>query len=168
MRKEIYILCLTFGSFFQNICSQNIGLLHLQGNVHSTWLNPAIMMNKNINLSLVGVGVHLGTDGPSVNDLTSKNAAGKRYIDVRNKNLNYGDRSNLYANADVHTVDLGIKIGSVGIMAGHAFRLSTNLEYPQKLLDILSYGNGSFIGQKLDISTSIDVLTFNELYVGIQ
>ncbi len=44
--------------------AQDINLLHLQGSMPGTFLNPGLSLDKTFNASLGGFQLLLGTDGP--------------------------------------------------------------------------------------------------------
>jgi hypothetical protein len=148
--------------------AQDINLLHLQGSMPGTFLNPGLSLDKTFNASLGGFQLLLGTDGPPINKLTSKNASGERYIDVKKLSDKLGDFHNIFFTNDIHTLDIGVKIGGIVVMGGHSFRSSANIRYPKGLLEVASQGNAAFIGQQIQIGPAFDVLAYNELYLGIQ
>ncbi len=148
--------------------TQDISLLNLHGQLPSTYLNPGLKVDKKFNLSLAGVNFVLGTDGPSINQLTSKNSEGKRFIDVKKLDQNLDSYQNIFYNSDIHTIDVSLKIGSTMVMAGHAFRSTANVRYPKGLINIAAQGNAAFIGQTVEIAPFIDINAYNEIYLGLQ
>ncbi|MBK9737362.1 MAG: hypothetical protein IPO92_21370 [Saprospiraceae bacterium] len=150
------------------LASQDITFLNLNGSLPSTYLNPGLKLDNKINVSIGGINIHFGTDGPTINQLTSKNKAGQRFIDIKNLGTNPGKQQNLFFKFDIHTVDLSIRLGQIVLMAGHAFRSGGNLNYPGSLLNVATQGNGAFIGQTVNIAPVIDVNAYNELYLGSQ
>lgn len=158
-----FLFLLTFKSK-----AQDISLLNLHGQLPSTYLNPGLKVDKKFNLSLAGVNVLLGTDGPSINQITSKNSEGKRYIDIGKLDQNLEPYQNIFFNNDIHTIDVSLKVGNAMIMAGHAFRSTSNVRYPSGLVNIAAQGNAAFIGQTIEIAPYIDVNAYNEIYLGLQ
>ncbi|MCZ2102200.1 MAG: DUF5723 family protein [Chitinophagales bacterium] len=148
--------------------AQNTPYYHLRGYMPATWVNPAIPLEKTINISIASVNVGLNTDGVAIQDLTSKNSEGNRYIDLKKiENFKRG-KYDIYVDNDIRTIDAALKLGSFAIMAGHGFRSSANIGYNTDLIQLLAYGNAPFIGKTLDIGPSVDVLAYNELYLGLQ
>lgn len=163
------LLLLSFLCFFSfSLESQDISLLNLHGQLPSTYLNPGLKVDKKFNLSLAGVNVLLGTDGPSINKITSKNSEGKRYIDINKLDQSLEPYQNIFFNNDIHTIDVSLKIGSAMIMAGHAFRSTANIRYPRGLINIAAQGNAAFIGQTIEIAPFVDINAYNEIYLGLQ
>lgn len=154
--------------FSSNVGAQDISLLNLHGQLPSTYLNPGLKVDKKFNLSLAGINVLLGTDGPSINQITSKNSEGKRYIDINKLDQSLEPYQNIFFNNDIHTIDVSLKIGSAMIMAGHAFRSTANIRYPRGLINIAAQGNAAFIGQTIEIAPFVDINAYNEIYLGLQ
>ena len=148
--------------------SQDISQLHLKGTLPGTFLNPGMPLNKNWNISLANFSISLGTDGPSIDGITSKNAAGQRYIDVKKLPSNPQEYYNVNLETSVHTLDLGIRAWGVGILAGHRFFSGGNIRYTGSLLELAAKGNAAFIGQQLQIGPSLDATAYNEVYLGAQ
>jgi len=165
---RVFLLLSFLCVFSFSLESQDISLLNLHGQLPSTYLNPGLKVDKKFNLSLAGVNVMLGTDGPSINKITSKNSEGKRYIDISKLDQNLEPYQNIFFNNDIHTIDVSLKIGSAMIMAGHAFRSTSNIRYPRGLVNIAAQGNAAFIGQTVEIAPYIDVNAYNEIYLGLQ
>ena len=153
-----------------NVCgiAQDGGLLFLKGSLPSTYINPSIPLEKKIQISLAGINTFAGTDGPTIEDITSKNASGKRFIDVINLSQKLNSENSIFGGVDVHTFDVGVRIGATSLIAGHAFKSFGNITYPGKLVELIARGNAPFIGQTLDIGTSVDYFGYNELYLGGQ
>lgn len=153
---------------FQLLKGQDISYLHLQGSMPSTLMNPAAKLNQKVNIGLGSMFLQLGTTGPSIDQLTSINSAGQRYLNIQNINNLDADRYNLSMDYDIRTIDVGIKVGSFAILAGHGFRSSFNLNYTSDLVKLLAQGNGTFIDKSLEIGPALDIQAYNELYLGLQ
>ena len=150
------------------VCSQDITLLNVNGSLPATYLNPGLKLDKKINISIGGINVHFGTDGPTINQITSKNKAGQRYIDVKKLITNPRTYQNIFFKNDIHTIDVSLNLGNIVLMAGHAFRSGGNLSYPGSLLNVATQGNSAFIGQTVNIAPKIDINSYNEMYLGLQ
>ena len=154
-----------------NVCgmAQDGGLLFLKGSLPSTYINPSIPLEKKIQISLAGINTFAGTDGPTIEDITSKNASGKRFIDVINLSQKLNSENSIFGGVDVHTFDVGVRIGATSLIAEHAFKSFVNITYPKyfsapttclqkdillHLLQSLRYINGNW---RLIISSEIPV-----------
>jgi hypothetical protein len=168
VNKSFVLIVVFFYSFFGSISGQDISLLNLSGKLPATYLNPGMKLDSKFNISIAGLNVLLGTDGPSINDLTSKNSLGKNFIDVSRLDASLDEFQNLFFKTDIHTIDLGLKLGDWAILSGHAFKSSANLNYPRGIVDLLANGNAAFIGQTIQIGPQVDINAYNELYLGLQ
>ena len=168
MIKKWAVMMMLLNFWVMQIHAQYAPYFHQQGYLPATWVNPAIPLKNTVNISLASVSANISTDGLAINDLTGKNAAGSRYIDLKKINTVKDGRHDLYFDNDIRTVDASIRLGSFAIMAGHAFRSSANIGYSTDLIQLLANGNGPYIGKTLDIGPSADVLAYNELYAGAQ
>ncbi len=168
MIKKWVLMVMLLNVSLMQIQAQYATYFHQQGRLPATWVNPAIPLNNTINISLASINANINTDGLAIHDLTGINAAGSRFIDLKKINTIKDGRYDLYFDNDIRTVDASIKLGSFAIMAGHAFRSSANIGYSTDLIQLLANGNGPYIGKTLDIGPSVDVLAYNELYVGAQ
>jgi len=145
---------------------QDISLLHSKGKIPSTYINPALPLDNTFNLGLANINFYSEKGGPVISDLTSKNNDGSLYIDI--KNLDDIKAFNYYLEYDIRTLDVAFKFRPFTIMAGHGFRSSANITIAPDLIQILKDGNAPYIGQHLELGPNINVLAFNELYLGLQ
>ncbi|HMT53615.1 MAG TPA: DUF5723 family protein [Saprospiraceae bacterium] len=164
----VFLMMIWMTCKVSTLYSQDISSLHLQGTMPGTLLNPAMPLNKKINISLGSFAVAGGTNGPSVNEMTSKNQDGKRYLDIDKLNANLDESHDIYATSNIRTIDAAVKIGSFVLMGGHGFRADANLRYTADLVNLASYGNAPYIGKTLELGPVADVMAYNELYLGAQ
>ncbi|MBK8621574.1 MAG: hypothetical protein IPN79_07385 [Saprospiraceae bacterium] len=148
--------------------SQDISLLALGSNLRQTYVNPAASLNKKWNVSLMNTQVELLTDGPAINQLTSVNSNGRRYIHPDNWQNHVNPENLISGNFQLNTIDIGFKTDKWTFLAGHAFRSFGSLNYTEDLLKLAANGNGPYINQTLQIGPIADYTTFNEIYVGVQ
>lgn len=167
MYSRLYLI-LGFLLYTAIAIGQDISLVHLNGFMPATTLNPAAPLQKTVNISLANLSIFGGTNGPSINDITSKNIEGQRYFDFNKLPTNLDDTHDVFLDYDIRTLDVGIKFGSFSLLAGHGFRSSSNIKYTKDLIQLLAFGNANFIGKNLNLGPIIDVMSFNELYLGGQ
>lgn len=168
MEKRLVIFCFILAFSGLRAYGQYTPYFHQSGYMTGTWVNPAIPLEKTVNVSLASIYVGISTDGLAIDNLTSKNTDGSRYIDLKKIDNFAEGKYNLYFENDIRTFDIGIKLGSFGMFAGHGFRSSANMEYSTDLIKLLANGNGPYIGKTLDIGPSVDLVAYNELYLGVQ
>lgn len=162
------IFCLVLWILLLPLTAQELLLFPQKGNLASTRSFPGSFIGSKFNISLPGAGFLAFTEGPSFDEATKKNAECKRYLSFAGLPSSKGDFSNIYAEADIRTVDAGIRFGNYALLAGHAFRRQANLRYAHSLLLLASRGNAPFVGETLPIGPKIDVQAYNEFYLGGQ
>ncbi len=165
---RLYIIGI--GLIFFNTFSfgQDITLFAQKGNMAGTLLNPAFSLDKKFNIVLGSFNAEIGTDGPSLHSITSKNSDGSRFLDKSKFDKNFESENNLYTQFELRTLDVGMKLGTWGILAGHGFKIQSNFSFSEDLAQLLFLGNAPFIGQNLSVGPSLDVLAYNEVYLGAQ
>jgi hypothetical protein len=164
------IIIIVFGLlYFGNSYGQDITSLHLQGLLSATHINPGLKLEKNINFYIGDIYLSGGTDGPSLNSLVSRNAAGEKYFDPKKLSSDLSDVQNVYFNNDNHTfgLSIGLKDG-LHLMVGHALKSKFNLQYNKDLVVLAANGNGPYIGQTLSVAPRFDLHTINEVFLGAQ
>lgn len=167
MRAGYFFIFFSIVSAYQAY-SQDIGLMNLEGQLPATYVNPATIMDKKWNIAFAGLSVGLNSDGPVINDLTSQNTLGKRYLDVNKISQNLNDINHLFLDYEIHTLDVGLQLGNVAFMAGHSFKAQAAFQYPKKLIEVLAQGNAPFINQPIQIGPSLDLTSYNQFYLGAQ
>ncbi|MFZ1749375.1 MAG: DUF5723 family protein, partial [Saprospiraceae bacterium] len=165
-RNYIIIFALVFLKSI--VLAQDISLLHLRGHMPGIFLNPGLKLDKKFNLSLGAIDANIGTDGPSIDEMTSKNAAGKRIIDIQKLNDGLDPHHNIWVGTNIQTISMSFNLGGWVLMGGHGHRTTANIKYPKGLIEIASQGNAAFVGQNVQIGPSIDLLSYNELCLGLQ
>ncbi len=163
----VVILVFSFG-FIPKTKGQDISLLSLGSNLRQTYINPAASLPKKWNISLMNTQVELLTDGPTINQLTSVNNDGRRYIHPTNWQNHVNPENLISGNFQLNTIDIGFKTDKWTFLAGHAFRSFGSLNYTEDLLKLAANGNGPYINQTLQIGPIADYTTFNEIYLGAQ
>ncbi|MGB4838647.1 MAG: DUF5723 family protein [Saprospiraceae bacterium] len=168
MSRQIAVIWTLFMFSGLSSAAQGASFLFMKGSIPGTFINPGLVLDKTVNISVAGLSASFTTNGPSINDVTSKNSSGDRYIDVKKIPDNVYPKNDITAALDIHTLDIGIKTGLVTWLTGHAYRSSANINYPGSLVELAAKGNAAFVGQKVSIGTSVDVSAYNEIYLGAQ
>ncbi len=166
LKKTVF--CLLILTALLPLTAQELLLFPQKGNLAATRSFPGSFIGSKYNISLPGAGFLAFTEGPSVDKATKKNSQGKRYLSFAGMPSSKGDFSNIYAEADIRTLDVGIRFGNYALLAGHAFRRQANFRYPHSLLLLATQGNAPFVGETLPIGPKIDVQAYNEFYLGGQ
>lgn len=167
MKGRIFWFCIMLLPLLR-IHAQDIVLFQKNGILASTRSYPGLMLDKKFNISLPGIQAMAMTDGPTANQLTSTNSRGERYFNLENTTSALSQQGNIYGNLDIHTFDIGVRLKSYSVLAGHSFRRQGNMRYSLGLPILASEGNAGFIGQTIQIGAKADVQAYNEFYLGVQ
>lgn len=153
-----------------NVClnSQDISLISLNNPLRETLINPAAELTKTWNISLANTQVEMGTDGPTINQLTAENSEAKRYIHPSQWQGKINPENLVFANLQLNTLDFGVKVKDWGFLLGHAFRTNGTVSYTEDLVKLIGNGNGPYVNQTLQIGPALDYISYNELYLGVQ
>jgi hypothetical protein len=148
--------------------SQDITLMHKEGTMAGTLLNPAFNLDKTLNFSAGAFHTEFITDGPSLSQITSENSDGTRFLDRNKFDAGFETQNNIFTQLEFRTLDAGVRLGSWAFLAGHGFKTQAQLAYSKDLAQLLFLGNAPFVGQQLDIGPSLNVMAYNEVYLGLQ
>jgi Family of unknown function (DUF5723) len=135
---------------------------------HSNTQNPAFFpKGKKLVIGLPGLGLDAHHSGDVAYDDVFLKQGDKTVIDFGNAIGKLEDINTLFLEQRLETVSLGVRLGSgLRLMAGHANRLSAQLEYPKTLPDLIWSGNAKYIGQSVDIAPDINIFDWSELSAG--
>lgn len=150
------------------VIGQDITLMHKEGTMAGTMLNPAYQLENTLNFSIGAFQTEFITDGPTLSRITVQNPDGTRFLDKSKLDAGFQPKNNIFTQLELRTVDAAIHMGSWAVMAGHGFRTQVNFSYSQDLAQLLFLGNAPFVGQELDVGPRLNVLAYNELYLGLQ
>lgn len=165
--KVVFITLLICFSLLK-LSAQDIGLFNLHGSIQRSYINPGLPITGKINVAAGNYQLGIATDGPALNDLTSFNAAGKRFVDISKFPNAFDDLQNIYLQNKISSLDISFKVGNIVFTAGHSFNLYGSLSYTKDLALLLAQGNAAFIGQTLEIGPGFTLNAYNDLYVGAQ
>lgn len=139
-------------------------------NMYQAEVNPAYIPDSKINIYLGNSLLDVGNNGFTLDQVldsgsgsqvptwTLNELAGSRKI----KNYNLGG-----VEATISTFDLGYKISDkLAVSVGHSWRLQSGIGYGQGIVNLATFGNAPFIGQRIDLGTYVDYAAFNEIYLG--
>ena len=101
---------------------QDISLMHKEGTMAGTLLNPAFPMEKTLNFSAGAFHTEFLTDGPSLSQITSENTDGTRFLDRNKFDAGFQPRNNIFTQLEFRTLDAGFRLGSWAFLAGHGFK----------------------------------------------
>ncbi|MEZ4910059.1 MAG: DUF5723 family protein [Saprospiraceae bacterium] len=150
------------------IYSQDVPFLLMDSSIVSTYAHPGMPFGKNVNIAIANIQGNINSGDIIYTNLVSENASGQRFLDINPDNYKRGESHNLSWSTDLHSFDLGIHFGRIGLMVGHAFRHFGQVSFNSDLLLLYSQGNQPYIGESLNLSVTPNITAMNEVYLGGQ
>jgi hypothetical protein len=149
------------------ILSQD-GSLFMFESIHRSYVNPAHILSGNFEISVAGFHADLGAEHAVLNDLVQYESEGQQLNISLRPNVSKLEEQNLLRfQTALNTLDLGFKIGSLNLMAGHAVKIRSGIEYTRDLAALLAFGNAPYVGEVLSIGPVIQYNAYNEFYLGL-
>ncbi len=162
------IISLTvFVLFTTAAIGQNMNYFFIDDIYQRSYFNPALNDEGRISIS-TGLGLGFITDGPSINDFIIDGPNDNLILSPANAISAMNDVNDLYGYSSVNTFDASIKVPFCRISIGHAWKANGWMSYTKDLANFVTYGNGNFVGETLNLGPQIDYINYNELYLGIQ
>ena len=157
--------------FFICLCtilkSQNLHYFFIDNIYQRSYFNPALNNKNNISIAS-GLGLDFSTNGPSISDLTTKNPAGGLIISAGDAIAKMNDVNDIFGYTSINTLDLSINTPLFRVSAGHAWKAQGWMEYTKNLAEFVTFGNGAYVGQTMNLSPQLDYINYNEVYLGLQ
>jgi hypothetical protein len=163
---QIFLVIILFS--LPKIQAQQELMLHQLPDIwHKNSLNPAwFPTDKNFAVGLPSLTLDQYHSGNiSLNDFITKQN-GTNYYDLSKVISKLEAVNNFSIDERVETLSFGVKFLGMGVSVGHAIRFSGTFEYPKSMAQLLWEGNGSTIGQSVDIAPNINFWGCNELSLG--
>jgi hypothetical protein len=151
---------------FTTLQSQDASVWMLDA-IQQSYINPAYKIQRVFEGSISGVHADFGSENVSLNDLISKNAAGKNVFDVKPVIGKLDERNLLRAQSTINTFDAAINLGPLQLSAGHAWKVRSGLNYTRDLAALIAEGNAPYIGRTLEIGPDIRYQVWHEVYLGV-
>ena len=149
------------------VIGQNINYFFIDDIYQRSYFNPALNDEGKISISS-GLGVDFITNGPSINDFIIDGPAGKLILSPANAIASMNEVNDIYGYSSVNTFDASVKLPFCRVSIGHAWKANGWMSYTKDLANFVTFGNGAFVGETLNLAPQIDYLNYNELYLGIQ
>ncbi|MEE9439002.1 MAG: DUF5723 family protein [Saprospiraceae bacterium] len=161
---------ITFIAFLivcNTITAQNLHNFFIEDTYQRSYFNPALNNDGYISIAS-GIGIDASTTGPNLNDFLIKKPEGGYIISPSNSIDKMKDRNDIYGMVSVNTFDASIDLFLVRVSVGHAWKANGWFNYSKDLANFLVNGNGSYVGQTLNLGPQIEYFNYNEVYLGIQ
>jgi len=164
--KKIYFVSLLMMSQLI-VNGQNIHHFFVQDIYQRSYFNPALNNSGKVMIAS-GLGLDFSTNGPAVSDFIVKKPEGGLLLSASSAINAMEPLNDVFGYSAVNTFDFSIQTPIGRISAGHAWKANGWMEYSKDLAELLTFGNGEFIGETIQIGPQIDYINYNEVYLGIQ
>lgn len=145
--------------------AQDQWMMHMP-TLHQSYINPAFQLKNKFEIGLPSFAFDFNTGGINLKDGISKNAAGVNVIDLKKIVGSLQDNHPFNGNVTVNTIDIGFKLKSLSIYAGHNVQSQSSFVLDKDLANLIVNGNAPYIGKTIDLSIVGASSTFQQFYVG--
>jgi hypothetical protein len=166
--KNLIVLFATVIVICQQGMAQDINALQLTGLYAGTYLHPGIKLEKKVNVAFADIDINLGTGGGSIGKYLTKNADGAYYFDKAKLGYFTKEQNDVFVNNRINTIGFAIKVKDFHLMVGHSLKTKVNAQYSTDLLELITRGNGKYIGKTLDIGPNLNMINYHDLQLGAQ
>ena len=167
MRATIFLflgLVLTGGG----LRAQNLTAPLLAGSWQSTYHNPAMVhfLPQRVTLGLPGIGNDLRLQNLQYGDLFVTDG-GRRILDFTTLSRLAQEQNTVQDVYGIETLGLAVQSGRLGLSLYHRLRAQGEAEYTKGLVDLVALGNAPFIGQTVELAPRGEVISFQEIGLGL-
>ncbi|MCP9234370.1 DUF5723 family protein [Lewinella sp. JB7] len=150
------------------LSAQNLTAPLLSGSWQSTYHNPAMVhfLPTTTTLGLPGVANDLRLENVDYDDIFAQ-INGQRVLQLDTWSLLAGESNGVQNVYSIETLGAAVRRGRFGFSAYHRLRVQGDAEYPKSLVDLLALGNAPFIGRTSDIAPRGEVISFQEIGLGL-
>lgn len=164
MKKYIFLFFSVF-CFWSADAQQNIGL-HFMDVWQQNLTNPAQFGKNKINIGIGSVYNNTILEGVTIGDIINTEN-GQTTLDIDAAIANMNDQNSLDQYLSVETLNIGLNLGKIGLSLSHAFKFDAFYSYPKAFPQTIFQGNAQFIGETVEIGSSINLNNYNEIALGI-
>jgi hypothetical protein len=151
--------------FITKLKAQDQWMMHMP-TLQQSYINPAHQLKNKLEIGLPSFSFDLNSGGINLKDAIAKNSEGVNVIDLDKVVGSLEDLHPFNASVVVNTIDVGFKIKSLSVFAGHNVQNQTSFVLDRDLADLLVNGNAAYIGKTVDLDIQGASSTFNQFYVG--
>nr|MCU0345547.1 DUF5723 family protein [Saprospiraceae bacterium] len=149
----------------QVLAQQELGLHFMPHVWQSNSTNPAFVQDKKLVIGLPGVYSTLAFDGPTYNQIVSKQN-GKAVVDIDQLIGHLEAENSIRNELGIPTLSLSAKLKNLHLSLGHAVKYGSFFKYPKTLPQLVWQGNAQFIGQEVALGNELELTAYHELMAG--
>ncbi len=148
-----------------DVKAQDQWMMHMP-TLHQSYINPAHQLKSKFEIGIPSFAFDFNSGGINLKDAIAKNSNGVNVIDLDKIVGSLQDLHPFNAGVVVNTIDVGFKINSLSIFAGHNVQNQTSFVLDRDLADLLVNGNAGYIGKTVNLDLQGASTTFNQFYIG--
>ncbi len=167
MKKSLTLLILFSSITSAAFAQQELNTHLMRGVWQANRSNPAFFPEHKLTVGLPGVYSNLLITGLKYNQIVSKDAEGRRVLDIDKGISQLDDWNTIRENTEIETLSLGLRIGKLSLSTAHSIRFNAFLNYPKTLPQLIWQGNAQFIGQEVEFGPDVQLFGFSELSLGL-
>ena len=143
----------------------NSGAVSDWGGILTFW-NPSLALDqeKGINVSLAEIQSSFYNSAFSLDDILSS-SDGRNVISFRQVVDQLSDKNRGIVETNIHTVGLQWRQEKFAVGIGHRIRYIGDASYTDELIRLMSFGNGAFIGEEIEVGPGFSYAHYHELYL---
>jgi len=128
--------------------------------------NPAHFGKNKINIGLGSIYSNTVIEGLTIGDIV-RSENGQTILDIDSAIASMNDQNSLDQYLSIETLNVGLNLGKIGVSLSHALKFDAFYDYPKAFPQTIFQGNAQFIGQTVEIGSSVNLNTYNELALGL-
>lgn len=171
-RKTIYSLAAGCSMATMTMAQQDLTLFMMHNMMQSSEVNVLATPDSNqiFSLGLPGISatsLSVTHDGFVYNDLINRRADDSLELDLENVFSKMKDINTIGVNFQTDLLSMRLKAGKNLFSFNITEKINVGLDYPKSLFELLYYGNGSFVGETVNITgLGINAMYYREVAVG--
>lgn len=167
IKKSHLLLIILSITAIASFAQQELNTHLMRGVWQANRSNPALFPEHKLTVGLPGVYSNLLITGLKYNQIVSKDADGRRVLDIDKGISQLDDWNIIRENTEIETLSFGLRMGKLSLSAAHSIRFNAFMNYPKTLPQLIWQGNAQFIGQEVDFGPDLQLFGFSELSLGL-
>lgn len=160
------ILILFFLASASIASAQNMQVLFGMDKLYqSSYLNPAYIPHNRVVVSMPSFYNNLSINGPAYADIFQKDG-GSTVLNASSLLANLEPSNYFREDMEIQTLGLCLSVGPLGVQVYHKTRFNAFIEYPETLPSLIWEGNAQYLGETVDIGTSLFLHSRSEFGLG--
>ncbi len=154
--------------FLTHLSAQNETQLAILDNLwQANRINPALVQANKVTIGLPSVYNNLLIENASLNKLIQQDGSNGNVITLDRVLDDLDNENNIRNSFKAETLSIGFWAGKFHFSASHTLNTNAYLNYPKELAEVIWNGNVAFIGETVDISHDLQLMSYSEAAIGV-